>query len=140
MKPPAAGQWEVVWTRNGWAWDLRTESGSHMAATQTQKSQDHTAAALWAHTSLLLNTLPSFWPRQVLRGPEQTLPAPEGDLRPGGQPGWAILARSTAQFSGHRHCDSQTGAPPPQAGGPERAGAQSCPGASRQNSVPSSTV
>lgn len=54
--------------------------------------------------------------------------------------GRVILAWSTAQFCGHRHCDSQIWAPLPQAGGPERACAQCGPGASRQNSVLSSLV
>lgn len=60
------------------------------------------AAALWAHTTLL-NTLLSFWPRQVLVVLSRPLPTAEGDLRPGRQPERVILAWSTAQFCGHRH-------------------------------------
>ena len=52
-------------------------------------------AALWADTTLLLNTLPSFWPRQVLRGPEQTPP----HLR--GRPETRRAAR--AGYSGMEH-------------------------------------
>ena len=48
--------------------------------------------------TLLLNTLPFFWPKQVLGVPEQTL-TPQEDLRPGGQSGRVILAWSKAESS-----------------------------------------
>ena len=57
-------------------------------------------AAAPQHT-LLLNTLPSFWPRQVLRGPEQTPPCPRGrpETRRAARAGYSGMEHSPVLWS-----------------------------------------